>query len=94
MQATIDVLEFPHKLSLRILVNLLSRKGICWGGKFVNIFIFFPFLLSNANAAMQLPNEDIDLLIFLASSNLRPFEEVLDSLSLPAKSTIVSNPFY
>ena len=50
-------------------------------------------LLSLANAAIQLPKAAIDLFIFLASSSFYPLLKVFDNLSLPARSTIVNNPF-
>jgi len=44
------------------------------------------FFFSAAKAAIHIPSVEIDLLIFLASSNLRPSELDFESLSLPAKS--------
>jgi hypothetical protein len=81
MHAHIDVLQFPPKLSVSSLVNLLSLNGT-WDNDF-----------SDASADMQLLNAAIDLFMFLASYNLIPSDPVLLSLSLPAKSTIVSNAF-
>ncbi len=94
-QAIKEVFEFPHKLSLKILVSLLSLKGIWAGGiTCMKAWRFlFPFLFSAAKAAMQFPRAEIDLLIFFASSSLVPLENVFDNLSLPAKSTIVNSPF-
>jgi len=71
----------PPKLWVSNLVSLLSLKG-------TNAFLF-----SEARADMQLLRAAIDLLMFFASYNLRPSEPVLESLSEPAKSTIVSNAF-
>lgn len=81
MQAQIDVLQLPPKLSVNNLVSLLSLKGT-WDNDF-----------SDAKAEIQLLRAAIDLLIFLASYNLIPSEPVLDNLSLPARSTIVSKAF-
>jgi hypothetical protein len=75
-------LQFPPKLSVRSLVNLLSLKGTCYSD-------FSP----EAKANIQLLKAAIDLFIFLASYSLIPSDPVLLSLSLPAKSTIVSKAF-
>lgn len=42
---------------------------------------------------MHLPNVVISLFILLAYSSLGPNDSVLETLSLPAKSTIFSIPF-
>lgn len=89
MQARMQIFEFPPKDSCKSLVNLPSRYGICDLS-----FPKFCLLLSLARAAMQFPSAAIDLLMFFASSNFLPFENVFESLSEPARSTIVSNPFF
>jgi hypothetical protein len=53
----------------------------------------FIFLFSFARAAMQFPKALIDLLIVLASSKRVPSENDFESLSFPARSTIVNSPF-
>lgn len=69
------------KLSVSNLVSFESLNGT-WHNS---------FLLDKAD--MQFPNALIDLLIFLASSSLKPSEPVFESLSEPAKSTMVNNAF-
>lgn len=81
MQAQIVVFEFPPRLSVKSRVSLLSLKGTC--------MIDF----SLAKALMQLLKAAILLLIFLASYNLIPSEPVFESLSEPARSTIVKRAF-
>lgn len=78
MQAQIEVLQFPPRLSVSSLVNLLSLKGT-WDKDF-----------SEARAKMQLLKAAIDLFMFLASWSLIPSDPVLLSRSLPAKSTMVN----
>ena len=55
IQAHIDVLQFPPKLSVNSLVSLLSLNGTCYND------------FSEANTDIQLLNDAIDLLIFFAS---------------------------
>lgn len=81
MQAQIVVLQLPPRLSVSNLVSLLSLNGTCYR------------FLSLAKADMQLLRAAIDLLIFLASCNLKPSEPVLLNRSLPARSTMVSKAF-
>ena len=81
MQAQIEVLQLPPKLSVNNLVNLLSLNGTCY-----NEFSF-------AKANIQLLSAAIDLFIFFASYKRIPSEFVFFHLPLPAKSTIVSKAF-
>ena len=81
MQAHIVVLEFPPSDSVSSRVSFESLKGT-W-------FKFF----SEANAEMQLLSAAMDLLMFLASWSLAPSEPVFESLSDPAKSTMVNKAF-
>jgi len=73
------VLLFPPKESLRILVSLLSLYGI-W------------VLVPSVSCLITCPRTVNDLLIFLASSNLRPVAPVFPTFSDPAKSTKNSFP--
>lgn len=80
-QAQIVVLQLPPSDSVRSLVNVLSRNGM----KLLGLFW--------AKAETHKERDAIDLLIVLASRRRRPSLPVLLNLSLPARSTIVSNAF-
>lgn len=75
MVATMNVFEFPPKLSLSRHVNLESLYGI------------WVFGLSLAKAFITIPKEVRDLLIFPAYFSLYPVDMVIFCLYEPAKST-------
>lgn len=73
-QVTITlVIEFPDRDYWSTLVSFESRKGICY--------------CPRLKAYIALPKQDKDRFIFLASYNPYPVTLVLDTFSLPAKST-------
>ena len=74
-----QVLLLPPNDSERIRVNFESRYGICKLFLSVKATITFPSVVS-------------DLLMFLASSSVWPYEPVLPIFSEPAKSTKYSLP--
>ena len=81
MHAQIIVLVFPPRESVRSLVSLESRYGIC--------LLRSPF----DKAFTQLPKALMDLLMFFTSSSLWPELPLFDIRSLPARSTIVKRDF-
>ena len=79
--AIIIVLQLPPKLSLSILVNLLSLYGTK-----------NPFLFLSPKAFIQLAKANKDLFILAPSFNLIPLFSVTVPLSDPAKSIRLNFP--
>jgi len=76
MQAIIYVLEFPPKLSWRILVNFEFRYVINWG------YFFYA-----ANAEITFPNSRRPIFMFMPYFKVTPVAPVFFALSDPARST-------
>ena len=77
---SIVVLQLPPSESLSSLVSFESLYGMCDRG------------LTSVSAAMTLPSQDSDWLIFFDSSSRSPVAPVILTLSDPARSTRFSLP--
>src|ERR1700722_4255662 len=90
------VRALPPSDSCNIRVSLLSRYGMCDFCICVCALYTYALVLGqtvpSANDEITIPSADNDLLIFFASSSTLPSAPVLDTFSLPAKSTRYSLP--